>query len=222
MGEFDIHIAADAINRDVHDLLAKQGFLRQEFLLGDASVVRPYHFVKHPGSIQALRQSWRDLLTEISDQPEGAFQGFIESEVTPTHYRAVFGRKPFDESVRFPFKKFERLDCPIDARKAFDVHVLAAISTLDARLGALLERAGFYVVDIVKDSAIWRCYTVQPLDLKYAPVIFGGLKDYFDRAGGFEGKLKIEVAVEVARIPVTFPVPPVTRTVATVESGDPC
>lgn len=197
------------------DRLAKQlaevGFTRDEFIGGTTGVVHPCHYSNHPTSDDELESKWQNSLLVLSHASSDEFHGYAEAEVTPPHYRLPLPWKPFDPSVPFPFGRLEYEECPPDKHKDFDIHVTADLANIDPRLARLLEdEINFNYVDIRKPSGnVVRVYTFQPLGVKVSPNVFDLLATYFKKAGGLDGKIKLEACRAYQRFPATVAVCPI-------------
>jgi hypothetical protein len=208
---FDIHLASDTMSDELEQALVSFGFQRQGFVGGIEGVVRRHHFSKRPTTKELLASSWNEVTAILGARPESDFYGYAEAEVVaPQHYVPLMW-KPFDASVPFPLQRLDHEACPIGRHKEFDIHVTAALDSLDPRLQAVLEKEiGFYYVDVLKDDGrTVRVYTFQPLGATGVHDAFRSLVEYFRLAGGLEGKVKLEATYAYARFPAASPVPPI-------------
>jgi hypothetical protein len=189
------------------------GFARDGFVGGIEGVIRQNHFSKHPLTRELLVESWNQVTALLSTTPESEFHGYAEAEVVSSQHTAPIEWRAFDSSVPFPFGPLEQDVCPLDTHKDFDLHITVDLSTLDPNLKRLLEEGiKFYYVDVHKASGkLLRVYTCQTLDVKDAPRLYDLVVDYFGKAGGFEGQIKLEATYAYTRFPETSPVPPVIR-----------
>lgn len=209
--KYDIHIASDVLDSEVERQLFALGYHRDEFAGGTKGIARPHHFSYHPESREEFDKFWNRAAELLSTTSPKEFFGFMEGESVSSAQVAHFEYKPFDANVPFPFGKVENVDCPTDKFKDYDVHVSADLATIDPKLKALLENeVGFYYADIRKPSGkVMRVYTFQPIGMPLSDQFFRVLSDYFQRAGGLEGKLKVEFTLNYARFPQKVRVPPV-------------
>ncbi len=212
MADFEIHVVGESMSTAVEVALSAQGYRRDDFRPGDPSIVRPHHLVCGASSRDDLQLKWEKLAALLSASCPHDFRGFAEAEATAREHRAYFAYQPFAPDVEFPLHPLHPEPCPPGAHKAFDVHVVADLDTLDQEFDRVLTGAGFYVVDIrTRRGEMHRCYTVQPMDAGEANRLFEALRVYFTRCGGFRGKMKVERAHAFARFPADADVPPIIR-----------
>jgi hypothetical protein len=209
--KFDIHIASDVMTNTLEQQLMKLDYRRDGFAGGTQGVARPHHFSFHPQSRAEFDRKWKETEAFLSTTKPEEFFGFMEGETTAPSQQVNLPYKPFDPKVPFPFGKFQHEDCPPDKRKDFDIHISADRNTIDPRLQDLLvEKVNFYYADIIKPTGkVVRVYTFQPVGVPKMMEIFQTLADYFQKAGGLEGKIKLEVTLNYARFPLSVRVPPI-------------
>jgi hypothetical protein len=208
---FDIHLASDIMCTGLEQRLRELGFKKDAFIGGTTGVIHPCHYSIRPTSREMLDQCWTAIISILSTVSENEFYGYAEAEITPHQYRTLLPWKPFDASVVFPFGQLEHEKCPLEKYKDFDIHITVDLSSIDPKLKQFLEKEiVFHYVDIRKlaDNVV-RVYTFQPLGLKKTPHLYKALLTYFQKSGGLEGKIKLEMTYAFARFPRNAPVPPV-------------
>jgi hypothetical protein len=208
---FDVHLASDVISPAVAQRLGEMGFVRDAFIGGTTGVVHPQHFSIHPKNLPELRALWTRIVDLLSQASPSDFYGYAEAEITPPKFRAWFDWKPFDKSVPPPIQRFEYEECPIGRYKDVDIHLTAELDSLDPGLQAVLESTiNFHYVDIRRPAgSVVRVYTVQPLGVRRVAQLYKRIAEYIDRAGGLQGKIKLEATCAYARFPSDAPVCPV-------------
>ena len=208
---YDIHLGCDRISSRIEQGLLDLGFRPDRFIGVTPGIVRARHFVAHPKSAEALKQDWDRTTQLLASASSDEFLGFCEAEYTLPTYCIPVAAGPFREEVPFPLGRVKQARCPIGMHKTFDVHIAGAREKIDPRLDRLLsEDVGFYVVDIEKPSGeVRRCYTIQLFDESQAAPLLSALHSYFNQAGGFVGKIKMEFVYAMASFPTGSPVPPV-------------
>lgn len=154
----------------------------------------------------------------LAEAQDGDFYGYAEAEVIPPQYVSPIPPRPFDPRVPLPFSRIEQEICPLGKRKTFDFHVTARVDTLDARLDhALTENLGLYHVDVEKAVGQVRVFTFQPMDVRESMRrYYEALRDYLLRAGGMDGKIKLETTYDYLRCPADAAVPPVNTKMPTL------
>jgi hypothetical protein len=210
---FDIHLASDVMSAQLECQLLSLGFAKDAFVGGTPGVVHPCHYSNHPPTREAALGLWDRATTILRDAGPGEFHGYAEAEATPPGYRVELPWKDFDPSIPFPVGRFEYDECPLDVHKSFDVHITADVSTIDKRLQRLMEEdINFNYVEIEKPSGrVVRVYTFQPLGDGVTHEVFDQLLRYCRQAGGFEGKIKLEVCTHFKRFPKTAVCCPIVR-----------
>lgn len=211
---FDIHLASDVMSPALEERLESMGFIREGFIGGIEGVVRRHHFSRRPKTRDLFVESWKQLSALLTSTSEKEFYGYAEAEVISPQNNYTITLKPFDPSVPFPFSRLRHEECPFSRCKTFDLHVTADLSTLNPDLRRLLEdEINFYYVDVRKKSGkCVRVYTFQPMATQESPnLYFKLLCDYFNKAGGMEGAVKLEATYAYTRFPETSPVPPIVR-----------
>ena len=214
--KFDIHIASDVITPALEQHLVQLAYQRDGFAGVTAGIARPHHFSFHPQSRAEFDTKWKETEAFLAATKPEEFFGFLEGETTNPNQEVKLPYKPFDPKVPFPFGKLQNEECPPDKYKDFDIHVSCNPSTIDPRLRKLLEEdIGFYYADIQKSpERVVRVYTFQPVGLPKMMEIFQTLADYFQKAGGLDGKIKLEVTLNYARFPQSVRVPPIITKLA--------
>lgn len=209
--KFDIHIASDVMTPALEQRLAQLDYRRDGFAGGTPGIARPHHFSFHPHSREEFDAKWKETETVLAATKPPEFFGFIEGETTPASQEIPLPYKPFDPTIPFPIGRLQHEECPPDKYKDFDIHVTANPDTIDPRLKKLLEDdINFYYADIRKPTGkVVRVYTFQPIGVPRMTELFQTLADYFQKAGGLEGKIKSEVTLNYARFPQSVRVPPV-------------
>lgn len=218
---YDIHIASDVISPRLEKELLAVGFLRDAFIGGTTGVVHPCHYSSHPATHDEMLTLWQRAIPLLQKAEASEFHGYAEAEFTPPRYRVELPWKDFDPSARFPLGRFDYDACPLDQHKDFDVHVTADTARIDPRLQRLFEEEiNFNYVEIRKPlGKVVRVYTFQPLGEQVTHGVFDVLLDYCEKAGGLDGKIKLEVCTHFARFPKTAAVCPIVRKLAPPGSG---
>jgi hypothetical protein len=219
---FDIHLASDTMSFALEEKLTRLGFARDGFSGGTEGVIRPNHFSRHPPTRDLFVDLWGQVVSILRATPETEFRGYAEAEVVSPQHITPIPWRPFDPSVPFPFGRLEHEVCPLDKHKDFDLHVTVNLSTLDPELKRLLEQdIKFYYIDVLKDTGrLLRVYTCQTVGLKDAPKLYELVVNYFERAGGFEGQIKLEATYAYARFPESSPVPPIISSMPRLTAED--
>ena len=217
---YDIHLASDVISPWLEESLTHLGFRRDAFLGGTTGVVHPCPYSLPPHSPQAFIHLWKESLSILSRASKTDFFGYAEAEITPARFRTELGFKSFDSGVPFPFSKLEHLPCPLDKHKNLDVHLTADFSSIDSRLRHILEEViNFNYVDIRKPAGkVVRVYTFQPCGIRTIVGLYNSLTTYLLKAGGLEGKIKLEATYGFLRFPHYAAVPPVVLTLPPTQS----
>lgn len=215
MRQFDIHLASDRVTPSLEAKLFRLGFRKDDFIGGTTGVVHPRHYSNHPASFGEAETTWSQAVSLLAASRSDEFFGYGEWEITPPEFNRPIDWKPFRPDVPFPLARLPYEECPPGVYKDFDIHVSANLRTLDRDLQTRLESdIGFHFVDIRKSAdRVVRVYTFQPLGVQDQWGIFDRLQAYFLRAGGMEGKIKLEVTRAYRRFPGTAPVCPIVRTV---------
>jgi len=214
----DVHLASDVMSPRLEQRLYNLDFVKDAFIGGTPGVVHPCHYSKRPASHDLLVETWKETSSILSTTSASEFYGYAEAEVTQRRFQTPLTWKPFDSSVRFPFGRLDHQECPPNKHKHFDIHVTANLSSLSPDLKQLLEKEiAFNYVDIRKASdQVVRVYTFQPLGLKETPELYQLLVAYFQKAGGIQGKTKLEATFAYRRFPRTAPVPPIVTRMPTI------
>jgi hypothetical protein len=217
---FDIHLASDVISPNLESRLIGLGFRKDAFIGGTTGVVHPCHYSYRPLSQLLFVQTWEKAICILSAASSDDFHGYAEAEITPLHFNIPLKFKPYDSSVAFPLGRLEHEACPLDKHKDLDIHLTANLSSINPDLKRLLEEdISFNYVDIRKPSGTMvRVYTFQPLGVKGITKLYKLLVTYLQKAGGLEGKIKLEATYAFARFPSSAPVPPVITKLASVLS----
>jgi hypothetical protein len=217
---FDLHLASDVMSVGLEERLRELGFIKDAFIGGTTGVVHPCHYSNRPASHTQFIENWKTVINVLSNVSANEFYGYAEAEVTLAKYRVPLDWKPFVPSIPFPFGQLQHEECPPSKYKHFDIHITVDLASIDHNLKRLLEeRIAFNYVDIRKPSGSRvRVYTFQPLGIKETPVLFNLLVKYFQKAGGLEGKIKLEATHAFARFPSTAPVPPIITRMPPIRS----
>ena len=204
---YEIHLASDVISSDIERFLTNFGFVRDAFIGGTTGVVHPCHYTIDATSASEANTVWQQCVHRLRKTEKTEFFGYGELEISGIGHRVDIPLKKFDPSVPFPVGRFEFEECPLEKHKAFDIHISVDLRSIDIRLKSMLEDTiNFHYVDIRKTrDKVVRVYTIQPLGAKVTPSIFYILSDYFVNAGGFEGKIKLEMLEQFERFPCTAP-----------------
>jgi hypothetical protein len=218
MSQFDIHLATDVLSSRFASRFEALGFVHDRFVGGTSGVVHNHHLSFRPASNTALRTGWERISSILAEAKTDDFYGYAEAEVIPPQYVSPIPFHPFDPGVPLPFTRIEQEICPLGKQKTFDFHVTARIDTLDERLNqALTENLGMYHVDVEKTAGRVRVFTFQPMDVKESMrPYYEALRDYLVRAGGMDGKVKLETTFDYLRCPIDAAVPPVNTKMPTL------
>lgn len=188
--QFDMHLSAEHISREVVAILEKSGFTQDYFRNNRNSEPPHYHASYRMHLNKPENALWESTVALLTGDPN--FRGCLEEEMFSDTLRYEFDTHAVVCPSPLSFKPFVLSMCAVGEHKACDIHINIDLERTHQMALAEMERFNFISFEREVRGNMRRIYSLTFEDLEFGDRVFRKLYGILKCIPSLVGKMKLE------------------------------